>query len=242
MRNLRERSIFCACWVLKFTWFLKSPTSTLITSTIRHAESLENAIFTNQFDNTANLQAHIETTGPEIWAQTEGKIDAFTCAPGTGGTLAGMTRYLKAMSNGRVKSFLADPPGNNLHHYIQSGEMIKPTGGSFTEGIGQGRLTGNLKGDIHLIDGSLEVSDEETIRMLYRCLDEEGLYVGTSSALNIVAAQKIAHNLGPGHTVVTILCDGAYRYADRIFSDKWLRDRGLRDAIPKKLERYIVLA
>lgn len=142
----------------------------------KHVETLKNAIWTNQFDNTANLQAQIETTGPEIWAQTGGKVDAFTCAPGTGGTLAGITRFLKSVSNGHVKSFLADPPGNNLHHFIQSGgELINPVGGSFTEGIGQGRLTGNLKGDIHLVDGSFQISDQETINMLYRCLDEEGL-------------------------------------------------------------------
>jgi cysteine synthase A len=119
--------------------------------------------------------------------------------------------------------------------------MTKHTGGSFTEGIGQGRLTGNLKGDIHLLDGSLYISDEKTIEMLYRCLHEEGLYLGSSSALNLVAAQEVARILGPGHTVVTILCDGAYRYADRLFSDSWLRSRGLRDAIPKNLERYVVL-
>ncbi|KAH8906621.1 tryptophan synthase beta subunit-like PLP-dependent enzyme [Coniochaeta sp. PMI_546] len=120
-----------------------------------HAESVDNAAWTNQFDNTATLQAYIETTGPEIWAQTGGKIDVFTCAPGTGGTLAGMKRYLKQVSNGKVYSYLADCPGNILHHYVQSGgEIIKHTGESFTEGIGQGRLTGNLKEGMHLLDGS----------------------------------------------------------------------------------------
>ncbi|OAX79903.1 cysteine synthase [Emergomyces africanus] len=170
----------------------------------RHAESLDNAVWTNQFDNTANRRAHIETTGPEIWAQTGGKVDAFTCATGTGGTLAGVTRYLKTVSDGRVKSFLADPPGR----------------------IGQGRVTDNLQPDIDLVDGAL---------------NEEGLYLGASSALNVVAAKEVAEKLGKGHTVVTMLCDGAYRYADRLFSEKWLQSKNLRGAIPKHLEKYIVL-
>ncbi|KAF3406474.1 Cysteine synthase 1 [Talaromyces pinophilus] len=208
----------------------------------RHAESLDNAVWTNQFDNTANRQAHIETTGPEIWAQTEGKIDAFTCATGTAGTLAGITRYLKTVSDGRVKSFLADPPGSVLHSYIQSGgKLAERAGGSITEGIGQGRVTENLKPDIDLIDDSLHISDEKSIEMVYRCLDEEGLYLGASSALNVVAAKEVAEKLGKGSTVVTILCDGAYRYADRLFSDKWLKSKNLRGVIPKHLEKYIVL-
>ena len=208
----------------------------------RHAESLKNAVWTNQFDNTANRQAHIETTGPEIWAQTGGKIDAFTCATGTGGTLAGITRYLKTASDGRVKSFLADPPGSVLHSYIQSGgKLIDRSGGSITEGIGQGRVTDNLQPDIDLLDGSLHISDEKTIEMVYRCLDEEGLYLGASSALNVVAAKEVAENMGKGSTVVTVLCDGAYRYAERLFSNTWLESKNLRASIPKHLEKYIVL-
>ncbi|KAF2743207.1 PALP-domain-containing protein [Sporormia fimetaria CBS 119925] len=208
----------------------------------RHAERLDNAVWTNQFDNTANRQAHIETTGPEIWAQTNGKIDAFTCATGTGGSLAGTTRYLKEKSNGRVKSFLADPPGSVLHSYIQSGGKLKEReGGSITEGIGQGRVTDNLAQDIDLIDDSLHIADEKTIAMVYRCLDEEGLYLGASSCLNVVAAKEVAEKLGKGHTVVTLLCDGAYRYADRLFSKKWLEQKKLLDAIPEHLRKYIVL-
>lgn len=208
----------------------------------RHAESLENAVWTNQFDNTANRQAHIETTGPEIWAQTDGKIDAFTCATGTGGTLAGITRYLKTASDGRVKCFLADPPGSVLHSYIQSGgNLIERSGSSITEGIGQGRVTDNLKPDIDLLDGSLTISDEKSIEMVYRCLDEEGLYLGASSALNVVAAKEVAEQLPKGSNVVTILCDGAYRYADRLFSSTWLQSKGLRSSIPKHLEKYVVL-
>ncbi|RGP67504.1 cysteine synthase [Fusarium longipes] len=208
----------------------------------RHAERLENAVWTNQFDNTANRRAHIETTGPEIWAQTDGKVDAFTCATGTAGTLAGITRYLKDVSNGRVKSFLADPPGSVLHSYVSSGgKLNERTGSSITEGIGQGRITDNLQPDIGLVDGSLHISDEKSIEMVYRCLDEEGLYLGASSSLNVVAAKEVAEKLGKGHTVVTVLCDGAYRYADRLFSRKWLTDKKLLGAIPKHLEKYIVL-
>ncbi|THV46203.1 hypothetical protein BGAL_0406g00030 [Botrytis galanthina] len=208
----------------------------------RHADKLENAVWTNQFDNIANRRAHIETTGPEIWNQTNGKVDAFTCATGTAGTLAGITRYLKTKSDGRVKCYLADPPGSVLHSYIQSGgKLVDRTGSSITEGIGQGRVTDNLKPDIDLLDGSMHISDEKSIEMVYRCLDEEGLYLGASSCLNVAAAKELAEKLGKGHTVVTILCDGAYRYADRLFSKKWLSEKKLLGAIPKHLEKYIVL-
>ncbi|RAH41789.1 cysteine synthase A [Aspergillus brunneoviolaceus CBS 621.78] len=208
----------------------------------RHAEALDNAVWTNQFDNTANRQAHIETTGPEIWAQTAGGLDAFTCATGTGGTLAGITRYLKTVSDGRVQCFLADPPGSVLHSYIQSGgTLVERSGSSITEGIGQGRVTDNLSPDIGLLDGSLNIPDERSIEMVYRCLDEEGLYLGASSALNVAAAHEVALKLGKGSTVVTVLCDGAYRYADRLFSNSWLQGKGLRTAVPKHLEKYIVL-
>ncbi|KAL2136317.1 hypothetical protein VTI74DRAFT_4351 [Chaetomium olivicolor] len=208
----------------------------------RHAEGLENAVWTNQFDNTANRRAHIETTGPEIWYQTGGNVDAFTCATGTAGTLAGITRYLKDVSGGRVKSFLADPPGSVLHSYISSGgKLVERSGSSITEGIGQGRITDNLAPDVEMLDGSLHISDEKSIEMVYRCLDEEGLYLGASSALNVVAAKEVAEKLGKGHTVVTILADGAYRYADRLFSRKWLEAKKLLSAIPEHLQKYIVL-
>lgn len=214
----------------------------------RHAERVSKedpehgAVWTNQFDNVANRRAHVETTGPEIWAQTGGKVDAFTCATGTGGTLAGVTRYLKDVSGGKVKCFLADPPGSVLHSYIQSGGKLKEReGGSITEGIGQGRVTDNLANEVKELDGSVNIADEKSIEMVYRCLDEEGLYLGASSALNVVAAKEVAEKMGPGSTVVTILCDGAYRYADRLFSNKWLESKKLRGAIPKHLEKYIIL-
>ncbi|PFH61098.1 hypothetical protein XA68_18252 [Ophiocordyceps unilateralis] len=209
----------------------------------RHAESVSGAVWTDQFDNRANRQAHIDSTGPEIWAQTDGKLDAFICATGTGGTLAGVTRFLKEKSENRVRCYLADPPGSVLFSVVDSaGRRTERTGtGSITEGIGQGRVTQNLKPDLDLLDGALHVPDQDTIAMVYRCLDDEGLYLGASTALNVVAARDLARKLGPGHTVVTILCDGAYRYADRLFSRSWLVDKGLLDAIPEPLQRYIVL-
>lgn len=207
----------------------------------RHAEQMENAIWTNQFDNTANRQAHIVSTGPEIWAQTDGKVDAFTCSSGTAGTIAGVTRYLKTVSDGRVKCFVADPPGSVVYEVVRSGKIGERKGSSITEGIGQGRVTENLKPDIDLLDGSLFIADEKSIEMVYRCLDEEGLYLGASAGLNVVAAKEVAEQLGPGHTVVTILCDGAYRYAERLFSRKWLESKGMLKAIPEHLHKYIVL-
>ncbi|KAJ2790885.1 Cysteine synthase 1 [Coemansia helicoidea] len=209
----------------------------------RHAEALDNAAWTNQFDNPANRQAHIETTGPEIWAQTGGRVDGFTCATGTGGTLAGTTRFLKEASDGRVRAFAADPPGSVIYSYIRSGGRTMERGGSsITEGIGQGRITANLQPDIHLVDDALKIPDADTLRMLYRLLDEEGIYLGASSALNVVAAYEMAKALGPGKTVVTILADGAYRYQSRLFSRAWLESKGLADAIPAHLQKYVVLA
>lgn len=210
----------------------------------RHAESLDNAVWTNQFDNVANRNAHLLTTGPELWQQTsEGALDGFTCATGTGGTLAGTTRYLKDASSGRVQCWLADPPGSVLHGYVQShGENLERTGtGSITEGIGQGRLTANLAQDIHLIDNSLHIEDSASIAMVYRMLHEEGIYIGASSALNVVAAYRMAQQLGKGARVATILADGAQRYQSRLFSRSWLESKGLLDAIPNSLRRYIVL-
>ncbi|KAJ9121754.1 Cysteine synthase 1 [Naganishia vaughanmartiniae] len=207
----------------------------------RHAESLENAVWTNQFDNTANREAHIKTTGPEIWRQTNGKIDAFTCATGTGGTLAGTVRYLKEISDGRVKGYLADPPGSVLYKLVETGKIEREGTGSITEGIGQGRVTSNLAPDLELLDGAVHIPDVESIKMVYRLLDEEGLYVGASSALNVVAAVEVAKRLGKGSTVVTMLCDGAYRYQTRLFSRVWLQSKKLDSAIPDHLQKYVVL-
>ncbi|KAI0829794.1 cysteine synthase [Trametes gibbosa] len=206
------------------------------------AKTLPNAIWTDQFDNTANADAHYRTTGPEIWEQTEGKVDAFICATGTGGTLAGIGRALKERSDGKTQVWLADPPGSVLYSYISSGgKLTERSGGSITEGIGQGRITNNLGTFVKSIDGALSIPDEKSIAMLYDLLDTEGLYLGASSALNVVAVFELAKKLGPGKTIATILCDGAYRYQSRLFSKKWLQAKGLESAIPEHLRKYAVL-
>ncbi|KAH7061896.1 pyridoxal phosphate-dependent enzyme, beta subunit [Auriculariales sp. MPI-PUGE-AT-0066] len=200
------------------------------------------AFWTHQFDNTANARIHYLTTGPEIWEQTEGTVDAFVCSTGTGGTLAGVARYLREKSGGRVQNWLADPPGSILASYISSGgTLLERSGGSITEGIGQGRITDNLATEIEHLSGGLHIPDSKTIAMLYELLDKEGIYLGASSALNVVAAVDLAEKLGPGKTIVTVLCDGAYRYQSRLFSHKWLRTKGLHGAIPEHLHKYIVL-
>ncbi|GAA5853041.1 hypothetical protein JCM8547_004781 [Rhodosporidiobolus lusitaniae] len=210
----------------------------------RHAERLENAAWVNQFDNfEGNRAAHIHTTGPEIWDQTRllpGGLQAFICSTGTGGTLAGVTRSLKDLSGGKVQTWLADPPGSCLESYINRGTLDRE-GGSITEGIGQGRITDNLAQDIKLLDGALHIPDAKTIRMIYHLLDKDGLYVGASTALNVVAAKELAVKLGKGSRVVTILCDGAYRYQSRLFSRKWLESKNLYHEIPEELQKYVVL-
>ena len=197
------------------------------------------AVWTNQFDNVHNRQAHLETTGPEIWQQTRGRVDAFVCATGTGGTLAGVSRALKEASGGRTKIFLADPPGSVLHSWVQTGKLER-SGSSVTEGIGQGRVTDNLAGTA--IDGSLLIEDARTIACVFRLLKDEGLFVGASSALNCVAAGDVAARLGPGHTVVTVVCDGAGRYQSRLFSRKWLEGKGLYSAVPEDCKHLVTLA
>lgn len=207
-----------------------------------YARQLDNAIWTDQFDNTANAYAHYITTGPEIWEQTQGMVDGFVCSTGTGGTLAGVGKYLKEKSHGKSQIWLADPPGSVLYTYISSGgKLVERTGSSITEGIGQGRVTTNLGTFINELDGALHVPDEQSIAMLYQLLDTEGLYVGASTALNVVAAVELARKLGKGSRVVTVLCDGAYRYQSRLFSKKWLQSKGLFDAIPEHLRKYAVL-
>jgi len=207
-----------------------------------YAESLENAIWTNQFDNVANAHAHYSTTGPEIWEQTQGKLDGFICSTGTGGTLAGVGKYLKEISGGKTQIWLADPPGSVLTSYVTSGgTLVERSGSSITEGIGQGRVTDNLGTFVRDLAGAFTVSDEKSIAMVYDLLDTEGLYFGASTALNVVAAVELAQILGKGSTVVTILCDGAYRYQSRLFSKKWLASKGLEVAIPDHLKKYAVL-
>jgi cysteine synthase A len=194
----------------------------------RLAEELPNAIWANQFDNTANREAHFETTGPEIWRDTDGRVDAFCAATGTGGTLAGVARYLKSRS-GAVRVVLADPPGSSLYHYVKDGELKSDGGSSITEGIGIGRVTANLAGAP--IDDAVRISDAETVRTVYRLLREEGLLLGSTAGINVAAAVRVAKQLGPGHTIVTILCDGGAKYQSRLFNPQWIAERGFAEAI-----------
>jgi cysteine synthase A len=197
----------------------------------RLAAELPDAIWANQFDNTANRDAHEQTTGPEIWAQTGGRIDALVAATGTGGTLGGISRFLKRQTNDRGRSVhvtLADPQGSALYHWKQHGELKATGPGSITEGIGIGRVTANLQGAP--IDDALHITDVECVRTVYRLLREEGLFLGSTSGVNVAAALQIARRLGPGHTIVTILCDNGAKYQSRLFNRKWLADKGLLDA------------
>ena len=181
------------------------------------------AIWANQFDNVANRRAHIETTGPEIWRQTDGKVDAFVASVGTGGTLAGTAIALKERSK-RVRIYLADPMGSAIYSHYARGEL-KSEGSSITEGIGQGRITKNLEGAP--IDGWFQVTDEEMLPVLYRLVTEEGLILGGSTGINILGAIKVAKELGPGHTIVTILADYGTRYQSKLFNPDFLRSKNL---------------
>ncbi|HUL63061.1 MAG TPA: cysteine synthase A [Burkholderiaceae bacterium] len=189
----------------------------------RLAASLPNAIWANQFDNVVNRQAHIETTGPEILRDTQGKVDAFVCATGTGGTLAGVARYLKR-EKPAVRIVLADPSGSALYSWVKTG-VLKASGSSITEGIGTTRITANLEGTP--IDDAVSVDDPACVKMIYRLLREEGLFVGGSSGINVGAAVQVARDLGPGHTIVTLLCDRGGLYSRRLFNAEWLKAKGL---------------
>ncbi|CAN5356498.1 cysteine synthase A [soil metagenome] len=189
------------------------------------------AVWANQFDNTANRQGHIDTTGPEIWAQTEGKVDGFICAVGTGGTLAGTGIALERFDS-KITIGLADPMGAALHAFYTTGEL-KSEGSSITEGIGQGRITANL------VDAPIEVSfqipDAEAVPIVFDLLEHEGLCLGGSSGINVAGAIRLARQMGPGHTIVTILCDYGTRYQSKLFNPAFLRSKGL--AVPGWLER-----
>jgi cysteine synthase A len=181
------------------------------------------AIWANQFDNTANRESHRLTTGPEIWNQTEGKIDGFICSVGTGGTLGGVSMHLKDR-NPAIRIGIADPMGANLYHYYKDGEL-RGEGSSITEGIGQSRITGNLQ-DV-VVDDPYQVTDEEALTILFALTQEEGLCLGGSSGINVGGAMKLARDLGPGHTVVTVLCDYGHRYASKLYNPAFLREKGL---------------
>jgi len=187
------------------------------------AKSPNGAIWANQFDNVANRQAHIETTGPEIWAQTDGKVDGFTCAVGTGGTLAGIAIALKAR-NKNVTIALSDPMGAALYHYYKHGEL-KAEGSSITEGIGQGRITANLEDAP--IDDAFQIPDEEALPVVFDLLKHEGLCLGGSSGINVAGAIRLARQMGPGHTIVTILCDYGTRYQSKLFNPAFLKEKNL---------------
>ncbi|KGB82192.1 MAG: cysteine synthase A [Confluentimicrobium sp.] len=201
----------------------------------RLAQSEPNgAIWANQFDNVANRQAHVETTGPEIWEQTGGKVDGFICAVGSGGTLAGVAMALQPKG---VKIGLADPEGAALHSYYTTGEM-KAEGSSITEGIGQGRITANLEG--FSPDMSYRIPDSEALPVVFDLLADEGLCLGGSTGINVAGAMRMARDMGPGHTIVTVLCDYGTRYQSKLFNPAFLKEKGLPvpawlDAAPRPL-------
>jgi cysteine synthase len=196
----------------------------------RLAQSEPNgAIWANQFDNVANRQAHVETTGPEIWAQTGGRVDGFICAVGSGGTIAGVAEALQPKG---VKIGLADPEGAALYAWYTSGVFESP-GSSITEGIGQGRITANLEG--FTPDFACRVPDAEALPVVFDLLEREGLCLGGSSGINVAGAMRMAREMGPGHTIVTILCDYGTRYQSKLFNPAFLREKGL--PVPAWMER-----
>ncbi len=180
-------------------------------------------IWANQFDNTANAKGHYETTGPEIWEQTDGKVDGFVCSSGTGGTISGVSNALKE-KNKDIKIYLSDPKGSALCNYIKSGEL-KSEGGSITEGIGSSRITKNF-GEAK-IDGAFSIDDHESLPILYDLIQNEGLSLGTSCGVNIAGAIRLGKELGPGKTIVTILCDRSDKYSTKMFNKKFLEEKGL---------------
>ena len=188
-----------------------------------NAKEPAGAVWANQFDNVANRLAHVETTGPEIWAQTDGKVDGFICAVGSGGTLAGIAGALRAR-NPKVAIGLADPHGAALYSYYTHGEL-KSEGTSISEGIGQGRITANLEG--LKIDHAYRIGDEEMLLAIYEMVEHEGLVMGGSTGINVAGAIRMAKDLGPGHTIVTILCDQGSRYQSKIYNAEFLKERGL---------------
>jgi cysteine synthase A len=187
------------------------------------AAEMENAIWANQFDNLANRRAHYETTAAEIWAQTDGKVDAWVAATGTGGTFAGVAMYLKE-KNPAIKCVVADPMGSGLYSYIKTGE-INSEGNSITEGIGNSRITANMEGAP--ADDAIQIDDKEALRVVYQLLRKDGLLMGGSTGINVGGAIALAKQMGPGHTIVTILCDSGSRYQSRIFNPEWLASKGL---------------
>lgn len=190
----------------------------------RLAGETRNAIWANQFDNLANREAHLQTTGPEIWCDTEGAIDAFVSTSGTGGTISGTSTYLKSKKPD-ILTVLADPTGTATWHYVKYGEAKVVGDGSIAEGIGSTRITANFAGAP--IDDAEMIPDQECVDTVYRLLYEDGLFLGGSSGINVAAAIRVANRLGPGHTIVTLLCDSGTRYLSRLFNAEWLQVKGL---------------
>ena len=203
----------------------------------RLADELPNAIWANQFDNTANRRAHVESTGPEIWAQTDGRVDAFVAASGTGGTLAGTSEFLKSQRAG-IRTVLADPPGSSLFEFVRNGELKATGKSSVTEGIGIARVTANFRDAP--VDEAVHIEDAESIEYVYRLLHEEGLFLGSTSGINVAAAVRVARQLGPGHTIVTILCDSGAKYSSRLYDRSWLQEKGLLEAAEAGTRRGLV--
>ncbi len=199
----------------------------------RLAEALKTqpggAMWANQFDNVANARAHVETTGPEIWRDTSGRIDGFVCSVGTGGTLAGVSAALKSR-NAKIVTAAADPMGAAIYSWVKTG-ILKAEGSSITEGIGQGRVTANLEGAA--IDDAFQIPDEEALPILFELLEKEGLCLGGSSGINVAGAIRLAEQMGPGHTIVTILCDYGTRYQSKLYNPEFLRSKNL--PVPKWL-------
>ncbi|MGA7933702.1 MAG: cysteine synthase A [Kovacikia sp.] len=189
----------------------------------RIAAEMENAIWANQFDNLANRDAHYGTTAPEIWAQTDGKVDAWVAATGTGGTYAGVALFLKE-KDPRIQCVVADPMGSGLYSYVKTGE-IHISGNSITEGIGNSRVTANMEGAP--TDDAIQIDDAEAVRVVYQLLEKDGLFMGGSVGINVGAAVALAKQLGAGHTIVTVLCDGGSRYQSKLFNREWLTAKGL---------------
>jgi cysteine synthase A len=190
-----------------------------------YGRTLPNAIHTDQFENLANYRGHYGGTAPEIWAQSNGRVDAFICAAGTGGTLGGISSYLKEVSEGQVRCFLIDPHGSQLFNWVSRGELKNIGGGSEIEGIGIGRLTANFKQSE--LDGAFRGHDQEAVDMCRFLMRNEGLCLGPSACLNVVGAVKVARQLGKGKTIVTILCDGGERYTSKFLNEAWLQEKGL---------------
>lgn len=196
------------------------------------AESEPNGVlYANQWDNISNRNAHVRSTGPEIWDQTDGTVDGFTCAIGTGGTIAGTSEFLKS-KNKNIRTAVADPMGSAMYEYFKNGEL-KSDGNSITEGIGQGRITGNIDGA--MIDDAYQIHDQDALPLIFDLLKDEGLCLGGSSGINIAGAVRMAQDLGPGHTIVTVLCDYGTRYMSKLFNPAFLREKEL--PVPDWLEQ-----